>query len=221
MGKINVEVNSNMQSYTKDRNLAYICSVYSQNILSGQNYTNENKSIQINLSYGIKNDGKIYRVYKMQDDEQINFSNNLIVYEFNMDKIMEFWYSKDEELIKKYKFLIMLNLGQRDLDKLAKNDKKVGKYKMELESVNVSIGINDWISEEQDKEFIKNTLLIEGYKNGLKQGIEQGVEQGVEQGRKDAQREFVLNLFDAKMSIEEIAKISKISKEEVNEFINN
>ncbi len=36
-GRINVEVNSNMYGYTRSRNLAYVCNVHSQNILSEKN----------------------------------------------------------------------------------------------------------------------------------------------------------------------------------------
>ncbi len=217
--RINVEVNANMHQYTRDRNLAYICNVHSQNILSGDKYNLQRKTIQINLSYGISNDQKLYRVYRIMDEDSVCYSDKLIIYEFNMDKIMEFWYAKDEEQIDKYKYLIMLDLKPDDLQKLSKKDKKVGKYKMELECVNVTIGINDWISEEKDREMIRNSLLQEGLDEGIKQGIEQGIEQGIKQGIKQNQREMIINLNNLGTPIDVIAKASGLTEDEVKEII--
>lgn len=88
--------------------------------------------------------------YFLADEETGEaLSKNLILYIFNMDKIKDIWYSKDEKLIEKYKYLIMLDLNKEELENLALKDKKLGKYNLEVKSVNVSAGINDWISEEK------------------------------------------------------------------------
>ncbi len=151
------------------------------------------------------------------------YSDKLKIYEFNMDKIMEFWYSKDEEQIERYKYLIMLELKSVDLEELSGMDERVEKYKMELESVNVSIGINDWISEEQDQEMIRNSLLQEGYNNGMKKGLEDGIKkgiaQGVEQGKEQGFKIAVLNLFNHGMSKEEIANICNVAVDKIDKII--
>ena len=146
--------------------------------------------------------------YFLADEETGEaLSKNLILYIFNMDRIKDIWYSKDEKLIEKYKYLIMLDLNKEELENLALKDKKVGKYNMELKSVNVSVGINDWISEEKDKEMWKNTY------------IEEGKEQGIEQGAKQKQREMIINLNNLDTPIEVIAKASNLSIEEVEKII--
>ena len=40
-GKINVEVNSNIHSYTKCRNTAYICNIYARSTLVGKEYSED------------------------------------------------------------------------------------------------------------------------------------------------------------------------------------
>lgn len=199
MGRINVEINSNLHSYTRDRNLCYVCNVHGQNITRGSSYRNLKKTIQINLSYGMKKNDEPFKVYHMLANDLECFSEKLIIYEFNMDKIMEFWYSKDEENINKYKYLIMLDLDSKELDKLSLTDKKVGRYKMELECVNVTIGVNDIISKEKDREMIENSLLEEGFDNGKK--------------------EMILNLYKLDTPINILAKASNLTEEEVKKII--
>ena len=102
VGKINLELNSIIQTHTHARNMAYLCNIYANYILVGEDYTEETNIIQLNLTYGIKNDDEVYQVYKMINKSNRSYVSNFIIYEFNMDKIMEFWYSKDKENIEKY-----------------------------------------------------------------------------------------------------------------------
>ena len=109
--RINVEINTNTDKYVIERNIAYLCNVHSHNVLRGESYISNNRSIQINLSYGVKEDYIVKRCKLMDDATNEVLSDNLVLYVFNMDKILDIWYSKDEKLIKKYKYLIMLNLN--------------------------------------------------------------------------------------------------------------
>lgn len=223
-GKINVELNASKNKYTNARNFSYICNIYIRNTLVGDNYSEEIDVIQINLTFGLGRESEeIFEEYYVMNKKGKMYIKNLTIYEFNMDKIMEFWYSKDEEQIERYKYLIMLDLKSEDLEELSGMDERVEKYKMELESVNVSIGINDWISEEQDQEMIRNSLLQEGYNNGMKKGLEDGIKkgiaQGVEQGKEQGFKIAVLNLFNHGMSKEEIANICNVAVDKIDKII--
>ncbi|MDE6141864.1 MAG: hypothetical protein K2G03_04605, partial [Bacilli bacterium] len=97
--------------------------------------------------------------------------------------------------------------------------------------VNVSVGINDWISEEEDKRRWKNTYIEEGYQEGiakgmkdglekgLKQGIEQGVEKGIEQGIEQSLKIVASNLFKQGMSKELIASVCNVSIEKIDTIL--
>ena len=50
IGKINVEVNANNKEYVHYRNLAYLCDIYTHDILVGKEYDGNMKYIQVNLS---------------------------------------------------------------------------------------------------------------------------------------------------------------------------
>ena len=45
--------------------------------------------------------------------------SNFKIVEWNMDKVLNYWYAKDEVNIQKFKYLIMLDLNEEDLAKLS------------------------------------------------------------------------------------------------------
>lgn len=134
-GYIQVEVNTKNEEYINPRNTAYLCDTYSHYILKGEEYSEDKKIIQINFSYN-KKSNKLLSVYKLRDDDNILFVNNLLIYEFYMENYLKIWYSKNENEIDKYKHIIMLDLKPYDLENLSKKDKVVKKYMEELERVN-------------------------------------------------------------------------------------
>lgn len=75
--------------YVRSRNASYLCDIYSHHVLKGQNYKEDVKMIQINFSYGLK-DNKVLRIYYIQDEEQKKYIRNFIIYEINMEKYMSF-----------------------------------------------------------------------------------------------------------------------------------
>ena len=52
IGKIQLEVNAYYKSYTRIRNMAYICDTYSHYVLEGNDYNIDTQIIQINFNYG-------------------------------------------------------------------------------------------------------------------------------------------------------------------------
>ena len=134
IGYIQVEVNTSSEDYVRVRNTAYLCDTYSHYTLSGENYDKEYKIIQINFSYGVKNNNEL-SIYKLKDEYDKQFVDNLMIYEFYMDKLLYLWHNKDKKNIDKYKYVMMLDLLPEELKDLSK-DKVVDKYMEELERVN-------------------------------------------------------------------------------------
>ena len=54
------------------------------------------------------------------------YIDNFEMIEFNMDKIMNYWYNSDRKKVNEYKHLIMLDLDEKDLAKLASDGKTSG-----------------------------------------------------------------------------------------------
>ena len=90
VGKIEIEVNACNEEYVRPRNMAYISNIYTNHTLVGKDYSEEVPIIQINFSYGLKNNEKI-RVYKIQDDSRKEYVKNFTIYEINMEYYKKIW----------------------------------------------------------------------------------------------------------------------------------
>ena len=235
---IQIEVNSQMRDYVRYRNVSYLFDTYSHDIIKGEEYDQNTLFVQINFSYGLGENSK----YFGKDDDNINLFmlknnkgkaliNNLKYYELNMDYFMNLWYSKDEKLIDKYKYIIMMDLEKDDLSILSKRDKVVEKYMSEVIKVNEEPEFREWISAEKDDLMIENSLktqfrkegIEEGRKEGLKIGIQEGraegraegIKEGKSEGERLAKIETAKNLKQNGVDIEIISKSTGLSKEEI------
>ena len=168
-GYIGIEINSEPKDYLHTRNLAFLCNVYSRYTLKGDSYSEDTLIIQLNLTYGMnKKDDKICRIYTLNDGEK-NFVRNFKIVEWNMDKVLNYWYAKDEVNIQKFKYLIMLDLDEKDLAKLA-SDGKVRKFMNEVKKVNENPDFFNYMTKEEDEEKCHNTELKEATEAGKNEG---------------------------------------------------
>ena len=182
IGRIQVEVNASDLGYVRPRNMSYLCDTYSHYVLKGQNYREDVKIIQINFSYGLK-DEKALRIYYVQDEDKKKYVGNFIIYEINMEKYLSFWYTRDVQEIEKNKEIIMLDLSLEELETLSKKDRMVAKYMKEIKRVNEDPDFHVYMSAEEDNRKIENSIREEMIEKGLKEGLERGLKQGLEQGQ--------------------------------------
>ena len=212
---IHIEVNNYLEDYVRPRNMAFICNTYSREVLRGEEYDESTEFIQINLTYKMINeykeknkfhDEEALRVYKLRDETGKNFVNNFTIYEFNMDYYLNLWYSKDEKLIDKYKYLIMLDLNKKDLNELSKKDKVINKYMEEVNKINEDPEFYEYISAEEDNRKIENSLRSQ-YKR-----------EGREEGERLAKLEIAKKFKSSGIDIEIIAKNTGLTKEEIEKI---
>ena len=188
--------------------------------------------IQINFSYGLK-DKEYIRKYEIQDKEKNKYVRNFIIYEINMEKYKEIWYSKDEEKIEEEKYILMLDLMPKELKKLSKKDRVVNKYMCELERVNEDPEFYEYMSAEEDNRKIENSLRRqwreeglaegreEGLKQGIKEGIEQGIEQGLEKGISESKISIAKKMLNDHLDLSTIEKYTGLSIEEIQKLETN
>ena len=217
--KIGIELNSNAkETYVRPRNASYIFDVYSSHTLIGEIYNEEIKIIQINLSYNLKDKEKV-RVYKLRDKEGKEYIENLYIYEINMDYYKEIWYTKNEKEKQANKYLVMLDLGLKELKEFAKKEKVVYEYMEKLESLNESPEFHQYMSHEEDERKIYNTRMYEatkkGLESGLKQGLEKGLKQGLEQGLEQGIEKTAKRMLEMNMVVEDIMKVTDLTKEQI------
>ena len=211
--KIDIEINSQNKDYVKPRNMAYICNMYQSHTLVGELYDEETDIVLVNLIWGLgsKNDKMIKYMIMSEDGKQ--YVKNFIIYEINMDYFDKLWYSKNEEEIRKNIYLIMLNLDKKELEAMPKDmrDKIVDKYITNVTIVNDNPEFQKYMSEEEDKRKIQNSLISEAKNEGISEGIEQGISQGISEEKVNIAK----NLLSMNMPIEDISKATGLSLEEI------
>ena len=211
--KIEIEINSQNKNYLHTRSTAYICNIYQSNASVGDTYNEDTDIIQVNLTWGLGRNNDEMKIYKIMNEKGELYVKNFIIYEINMDYYDKIWYSKNEDEIKKNQYMIMLDLDKKELKNMPK-DKIVDKYITNVTIVNDDPEFQKYMSEEEDKKKIQNSLLSEAKEEGRSQGIEQGYTSGIDDGIKQTAK----SMLNKNMSIEDISDITGLSIEEINKL---
>ena len=113
--------------------------------------------------------------------------------------------------IKKNIYLIMLNLDKKELEAMPKDkrDKIVDKYITNVTIVNDNPEFQKYMSEEEDKRKIQNSLISEAKNEGISQGIS------------EEKNNVAKNLLSMNMPIEDISKATGLSLEEIKNISKN
>ena len=219
--KIEIEINSQNKDYLHTRSTAYICNIYQSNASVGDTYNEDTDIIQVNLTWGLGKNNDEMKIFKIMNEKGELYVKNFIIYEINMDYYDKIWYSKNEEEIKKNQYMIMLDLDKKELKNMPK-DKIVDKYITNVTIVNDDPEFQKYMSEEEDKRKIQNSLLSEAKEEGISQGISQGytsgINDGISKGENKKSIEIAKNMLKKNMSIEDISDITGLSIEEINKL---
>ena len=219
--KIEIEINSQNKDYLHTRSTAYICNIYQSNASVGDTYNEDTDIVQVNLTWGLGRNNDEMKIYKIMNEKGELYVKNFIIYEINMDYYYKIWYSKNEEEIKKNQYMIMLDLDKKELENMPK-DKIVDKYITNVTIVNDDPEFQKYMSEEEDKKKIQNSLLSEAKEEGISQGISQGytsgINDGISKGENKKSIEIAKNLLSMNMPLEDISKATGLSIEEIKKI---
>ena len=142
------------------------------------------------------------REYKIRDKHNNEFIKNFIIYDINMEKVKDIWYSKSKKEIENNKYLIMLDLDLEELNELSKisKDRRVNKYMDEVKRVNEDPEFREFISAEEDNRKIENSI-----KKELR-----------EEGQKERNVEIAKNMLKDNIAIITISKYTGLTKKEIS-----
>ena len=93
-------------------------------------------------------------------------------------------------------------------------DKIVDKYITNVTIVNDDPEFKKYMSEEEDKKKIQNSLISEAKNEGISEGIKQGISQGISEEKNNVAK----NLLSMNMPIEDISKATGLSIEEISKI---
>ena len=101
------------------------------------------------------------------------YIKNLVIMTYNIEKVREFWYNKDIKNIKKYKYLIMLDLNEKELEELKEivgRDEIIMEYTKRVTELNDEERYKPWLSMEEKQEVTENMIRQEAMKKGEAKG---------------------------------------------------
>ena len=127
--------------------------------------------------------------------------------EINIDRLLEFWYDKNEKKIKEYQYIIMLGLGPEELERMYSitKDRLVKKYMEEVKRVNEDPRFREYMTKEEDQKKILKSLITEATAEGEKVGEKQ---KAIEMAKK----------MIGKYPVEEIHELTGLSVSEIEKL---
>lgn len=196
---IDFEVNNNPTEDTFDRNLGYICKIFSDSFKRGKKIKYK-RAVLVNLNYGYKGETKISK-YLMKDEVNKVLTENIIIYNVDMDKLKKSYYNKDEDTVKKYKYLIMLDLSDEELENFEKGDEIVETYRKTITDINGNVLFQPLFTREEKIAF----------------QMEERFEQGVEQEKINTAK----NMLEMTDDLSFISKATGLSLKAISELNTN
>ena len=193
---LHIELNSNSDRYLHSRNFIYFTNIYSRKIVRNEMYDYKTKFLHIDLTYGMSKKIDDVSYYYLMDKNSRKYIENIEIIEFNMDKIMNYWYNLDNKKVNEYKHLIMLDLDKTNLKKISKGDDFVEEFEKKVTDLNEQETFKSAMTYEEDQKLIQNTEKRIAYEEGTKQGMEQ------------RNIEIAKNMLNLNLPIESISKIT-------------
>lgn len=194
---MHIEMNTSYHKYLHYRNFNYFVSLYSKKTTRGEDIDMSSKFLHIDFTYGMGKKGCEKTEYGVISyDKQVPYIDNFKIIEYNMDKMMSFWYHKDDKNIQKYKHLIMLDLERDELEKLSKGDDDFMKnFEEKVTHLNDDDTFQSLMTIEEDRVWCFNTEK--------KMAIE------------EREKEIAKNMLQKDYNFTEISDITGLSKEEI------
>ena len=191
-----------------------------------QAYDTVSEFIHISLNYKVKPTDPLITCYTFYDkDNKKELDNRFKYYEVNVEKFAKLWYDKDMKSAREKPLLTMLGIkNKEDLEKYCSEIKNssVKESVDKLKRLNKEdVFIYD-ITPEEEEKYIQNTekniARREGLAEGLAEGRAEGHEAGLAEGQKVEKESIAKKLLEANYPIDEIIKITDLSKEEVEKI---
>ena len=152
--------------------------------------------IQINFTKGLSNNLPSLEIYTLKGEKtNKKYIDNLIILEFNIDKIKDECYNGDRE----FNFVAALDLEGKELDKICKGDEYMELFEKEVKRLNKDQKFTEFMSAEEEAKKLTNTL------------IEEAKDLGIE----EATLKIAKNLLNQNVPLDDISKATGLSIAEI------
>lgn len=203
---VNIEVQILNPHNFVERTLYYWSGNYYNNLKEGDNYKETKKTIAINiLNYKQFEEGSFHEIAKLKRDYQNKVLTDKIEIHFiQIPKFLKENRGTNTKLEQWMQFISQNN--QKEVELAMKENKEIKKANEEYEYLTGD-------AAERRIAFLRDKAIRD--EKSIRQGER---EEGKKEGKKEKQIEIAKELFKMGMSIEDIQKATKLSKEEIQKL---
>ena len=214
----NIEIQLSNKQNTSERFLYYWSRLYSGQLEKGQDYLELHKVIGIIIidynfkkTKGIDDISTKWKMKETSTGKNLELTDNLEMYIIEIPKARKIL--EKEPNNKLAQWLMFLNdPNESGVSQIMEENKEIKKAMEELEEISKDKELR-LIAELREK-------AIRDEKNGLRSAREDGLAEGIEKGKKAEKEEIAKAMLKEKMSVEQIAKITGLSKLEIEKLEN-
>ena len=133
----------------------------------------------------------------------IPFVDNLMIYEFHMDKIKDAWYNGDKEKA----YLAILDFNEEELKMVGKGDKYMNEFKKKVKELNEDTEFKQFLTQEEDEKKRISTFEAIAREEGKVIGRQEGKSLGIE----EANVKIAKKMLKENMDIQTISRLTDLT----------
>lgn len=218
--KIDVEMQNIYFDYYAKRSIFYWTELLTENFKHGADYSELNKCIAINiLNQPFKLTDKLHSVYKILEWEDYTLLDDIFeIHFFDLTKL------NNADMTELEKWLLFIKTEDSEVrTQLAQENPVMAKANEVMNTFYLDDKERERYMAAGRDESDRISMIHESERKGLEQGMRQGLEQGIQRGKQEGFKEGLhqkavetaKNLLTIGLSMEDIAKATGLSREEV------
>ena len=216
--KIIIELNNNDEGSYLRNTLYALNTINNSYVESGDYYTNKVQGILINLNWIKSNYKKDYskeEIIYQYPKRGAEGDYLLKIININLEYYKEKSYNEFEGVDKLSKLLTINN--KEELKEFTDKENLLNNYYNKMDRLSRD---KEYCRMVWDERIDENLRKADAYFGGKDEGIREGIEQGIEKGIAQNKREMVINMYKNNIDIDVISKISNLTIEEINSYLN-
>ena len=224
--KIDVEIQLIEKENFADRLLFYFTKMYGREIKRGDAYNKAKRVVLIAIiDFKLALTETITEIeteWKLREKNrpELTLTNSIEIRIIELEKVRKY-YGKNKNNIKAQWMLFLDDPNSKEVREIMEKNEEIKEATVVVKQMSEDEKMQR-LAFLREKAILDEKEIVETATNkGLREGMEKGLAKGIEQGEKRKSTEIAKELLKENMPIEKIAKITKLSKEEIEQLQKN
>ena len=227
---VDIEIQRTWNKVFPERSFAYLAKMYASSLKAGESFLKPNRCVGINIiEKGFNLSDKIHSIgsFRLEGKDEI-LTKAITMHFLNLEKVKDLPISKGKTKEGKLiNWMKIINAEDKEVRSMLAKTSPIFKLLNEK--------IEEIMRSPEEERFFDSRMKMRSdilgemelnYNEGLAKGLEKGIEKGIEKGREEGREEGIYSkaietakkLIGMNLSIENIAKATGLSKEEIEKL---